>query len=95
MTPERRGPDANSAVAPAATPAISTEILKRINEGGRLPRNHAALACALLADTTSRLSRWDRDFLASLDRFNKLSPRQRWALRRVCRGSYEVRIGFR
>jgi hypothetical protein len=87
--------DTNSAVAPAATPAISTEILKRINGGRWLPRNHAVLARALLADTTSRLSRWECDFLASLERFSKLSPRQRWALRKICRRAYEVRIGWR
>jgi hypothetical protein len=80
---------------PAATPAISTAVLKRINEGGRLPRNHAVLARALLADTTSRLSQWDRDFLASLERFNERSPRQCWALRKICRRAYEVRIGRR
>ena len=73
----------------------TTEILKRINGGRWLPRNHAVLARALLADTTSRLSRWECDFLASLERFSKLSPRQRWALRKICRRAYEVRIGWR
>jgi hypothetical protein len=90
--PEQQFYTTIDALTPVATPSIGASTLMRVSAGGRLPRDHAALARDLLKIGFFSLTAWERDFLGSFSQFKDLSKKQWRVLRQICREIYAAQI---